>query len=88
MTFEHFHQLCNQAVSGSQAISLPCPVVVGDESAPTRGAIGDEPFHEVVIFKVQPGHAEMLAIYAAVRFSFDAPNNQTVISPLTTGVGV
>ena len=86
MTFEDFQQLCNQAAS--TPLALPCPIVVGDASQPTRGVIGDAPFHDVIIFKVQADHAAMLAIYGAVRFSFDGQNNQTVISPLTTGVGV
>jgi hypothetical protein len=84
MTFEEFQQLCNQAASTLQAVSSPCPIVVGDESASVKSSIGDTPFHSVVVFKMQPDNAAMLQIYGAVRFSFDSPNNQTVISPLTT----
>lgn len=65
-------------------MSLPCPIVVGDE-ANIRSTLGDTLFHWVIVFKTTLGNAQMQAIYHSVRFNFDQPNNQTVIHPLTTG---
>jgi hypothetical protein len=83
MTFEDFQQLCNQAVSTSQEVVAPCPIVVGDGEI--HAALGDTPDHHIVIFKTSTDNAALRSIYSKVRFRFDAPNNQTVISPITTG---
>lgn len=85
MTFEDFQQLCDQAASTGQAVSVPCPIVIGDGEL--QSAIGDTPFHQVVLFKTNPPNAAMQAIYGKVLFGFDAPNNQTLIAPKTHEAG-
>jgi hypothetical protein len=87
MTFEEFQTLCNQAVSTNQPVVSPCPVVVGIETDPIESQIGDTPAHQIIIFRMKPDTSTLLAIYRSVSFTFDAPNNQTVIRPLTTGTG-
>jgi len=87
MTFEEFQALCNQAVSTNQQVLAPCPITIGDESAPIQSTLGDTPFHSIVVFRMKPDDAALQAIYGSVRFSFESANNQTVIQPMTTGVG-
>jgi len=87
MTFEEFQQLCNQATSSAQSVSSPCPIVIGDEAAPVLSHIGDTPTHQLIVFRMKPDSATLRSIYRSVYFSFDQPNNQTVIRPLTTGMG-
>jgi hypothetical protein len=87
MTFEELQQLCNQVVSTNQPTSVPCPIVVGDASDPIQLQLGDTVSHQLVIYRMKPDNAALHAIYDAVRFSFDAPNNQTVIAPITHEAG-
>jgi hypothetical protein len=83
MTFEDFHQLCNQAISTNQQVTAPCPIVIGDGNI--RAYLSDQIGHPIVIFKTDAANPALQDIYRTVRFSFEAPNNQTVIQPLTTG---
>jgi hypothetical protein len=83
MTFEEFQQHCNQVASTNLPMQLPCPVVIGDGE--THAYLGDTREHHLIIFKTATDGAALNSIYSKVRFSFDAPNNQTVIQPLTHG---
>jgi hypothetical protein len=85
MTFEAFQQLCNQAVSTGQQVTVPCPIVIGDGE--TRVYIGDTRDHHLIIVKTDAANPALQSIYRSVGFSFDVANNQTVIQPLTTGTG-
>lgn len=85
MTFDEFQALCNQALSTQQAVNSPCPITVGAEGAPVLSTLGDTPSHQLILFTMQPDNAVLQSIYRAVMFTFDAPNNQTVIQPFTTG---
>jgi hypothetical protein len=87
MTFEEFQALCNQAVSTNQQVASPCPIVIGVETDPIQSQVGDTRAHSLIVFRMKPDTATLRAIYRSVGFSFDAPNNQTVIRPLTTGTG-
>jgi hypothetical protein len=85
MTFEEFQQICNQAVSTAQSVESPCPISIGDDAAPIQSQISDTLTHALVVFRTKPDNAALRAIYSSVRFRFDAPNNQTIIAPVTTG---
>jgi hypothetical protein len=82
MTFQEFQTLCNGVVTSGTAASAPCPVYIGDQAAKTIGWYG-EGLKQLVILKEQVPQDAMLAILNSCRFSFDEPNNQTVIQPIT-----
>ncbi len=83
MTFDEFEQACTGAKEGGTAVSFPCPIVIGDGDP--SGGIGDSINHQIVVFKLKPDNARLSAIYAEVRFTYDAESDQTVITPITTG---
>ncbi len=85
MTFEEFQQLCNQATASGQQVVVPCPIVIGEGEL--RAAVGDTVQHHLIIFKTDAGNPALRSIYRSVTFTFDAPNNKVVITPLTTGTG-
>jgi hypothetical protein len=85
MTFQDFQQLCDNAVATSQVVTSPCPIVIGDPAQPVKASYGDTLDHHLIIFTEKPNTAALSSIVQSVRFFFDAPNNQTVIQPLTTG---
>jgi hypothetical protein len=83
MTFEDFQQICNQAVTTNLPVQQPCPIIIGEGN--DRAYLGDTPNHHLIIFRTVTNSAALRSLYNTVRFTFDAPNNQTVIQPLTTG---
>ena len=85
MTFEEFQQLCNQAISTNQQVVAPCPIIIG--SGEDHAYLGDTPAHHLIIFKTDAANPALRTIYRTVAFSFDAPGNQVVIQPITTGAG-
>jgi hypothetical protein len=74
--------MCNGVTTTGTAASAPCPIVIGDPSGTTIGWYSDgEP--PLVVLKEQVPTESMLPILEACRFSYDEPNNLTVITPLT-----
>jgi hypothetical protein len=88
MTFTEFQSLCSNVVATGSATSQPCPVVIGDESAPTIGGYGtvdNGAEKQLVVLKEQVPTASMIEILNTCRFSYASGSNETVISPITTG---
>jgi hypothetical protein len=86
MTFQEFQTLCQSAVISGQPVKSACPIIIGDPAAPIRGSYGE--FNRVLVeFRETPDNAALKPIVQSVRFSYDAANNETVITPVTTGVG-
>lgn len=85
MTFQDFQQLCNNAIATNHPVQSPCPIIVGDPAESVKASYGDSLDHPLILFTEKPNTAALRPIVQSVRFIFDAPNNQTVIQPLTTG---
>ncbi len=85
MTFDDFKQLCDEAVTTASTVSSPCPIDIGTPSDPVLSQLGDKPDHALIVYRTKPDDETLRSIYRSVSFTFDAPNNQTVINPLTTG---
>ena len=83
MTFDEFEQACMGVKNSGTAAHLPCPVAVGDGQI--EASISNTIDHQIVIFKLKTDNAKLSAIYSSVRFTYDAVNNETVITPKTTG---
>jgi hypothetical protein len=82
MTFDEFQTICTGVATTGTPASAPCPIYIGNESGPTVGSYGLG-LKPLVILKEQVPNAEMVEILNTCRFSFDEPNNQTVIQPIT-----
>lgn len=83
MTFTEFQTVCANVKTSGTPASLPFPVVIGDPAAVTLGGYGVTFGQKLVVLKEQVPNAEMVEILNSCRFSFDAANNQTIISPIT-----
>jgi hypothetical protein len=79
MTFADFQSMCNGVAATSTAASAPCPIYVGDQAAKTSAWYG-QGLKELVIFKEQVPQDAMLAILNSCAFTYDEPNNLTVVS--------
>lgn len=84
MTFEEFKATCNNVASTQVPARAACPIDIGTGEA--RSALGDAPFHNLIIYRMVPDGEALRQIYSSVRFSFDTGPNEVVISPITTGV--
>jgi hypothetical protein len=84
MTFQEFQTVCSGVITTGTSASAPCPISIGDDAAKVISWYG-QGVKALVVLKEQVPQAPMLAILNSCRFSFDEPNNLTVISPITTG---
>jgi hypothetical protein len=86
MTFQEFETLCNSATASGVAVNSPCPIVIGDPGETVKASYNAPPDRRLLVeFREKPDIAALRPIVQTIRLSYDPANNQTVITPVTTG---